>query len=294
MTEWESVNRLLWHEFFCCCCCCSVKASTYVGRTLHHRGQSLRLRGSGWSASTHLASHLWRRVGGWVARSDTGAAQAHISPSAMKTQRSWFTNTIKYLEEKKKEKLWSWIIRVGQLNALGRSTRLQSQTWATKYIQVWRRAGRLAPAGVLHVDRQTDVGRHAWWWQDSTGVDVWTGQKMDGWMDGGDGMKRHRRGEGWTDVGRAARPAGLKRNRVQVEKWRDVSGATLMSCWPQSARGLKGQRSQNWFFIFFFFLPNPHNPSGVSQREQTTCKVRDHQHERRKRLKCGFSCELSL
>lgn len=34
---------------------------------------------------------------------------------------------------------------------------------------------------------------------------------MDGWVDGGDGMKRHRRGEKRMDVGRVARPAGLKR-----------------------------------------------------------------------------------
>lgn len=148
--------------------------------------------------------------------------------------------------------------------------------WTTRYIQVWRHAGRLAPAGVLHVERQTDVGMHAWWWQDTTGADVWTGQKMDGWMDGGDGMKRHRRGERRTDVGRAARPAGLKRKRVQVEKWRDVSGATLVFSWPQSTVRLKGQSSQNWYVkihitILEFYrgnvpnAPKPGETTGVSQ-----------------------------
>lgn len=45
---------------------CSAEASTYLGRTLHRRGQSLRLQGSGWSESKRLASHLWRRAAAWL------------------------------------------------------------------------------------------------------------------------------------------------------------------------------------------------------------------------------------
>lgn len=135
----------------------------------------------------------------------------------------------------------------------------------TKYIQMWRHAGGWAPTRVLHLDRQTDAGTHAWWWQDTTGVDVWTGQKMAGRMEEGDGMKRHRWGERRTGVGRAAWPAGLKRNRVQVQKWRDVSGDTRIVRWPQSIMGLKGKFSQNEHF------PNPQNHCGVSQGGGTKC-----------------------
>lgn len=51
---------LLYHS------CAVMLVLTYVGRTLHHRGQSLRLRGSGWSENTHLALLLryerqWRK-----------------------------------------------------------------------------------------------------------------------------------------------------------------------------------------------------------------------------------------
>lgn len=67
----------------------------------------------------------------------------------------------------------------------------------TKIHTVCRHAGRLLPAGVLHVDRQTNVGMHARWWQHTTVADGWIVLKMDG----SDEMKRHRRRERRTDVG---------------------------------------------------------------------------------------------
>lgn len=134
--------------------------------------------------------------------------ERQISTSGTRMQRRWLTNTIKYLKEKNSE-AESYMrggLTCSEDQQSFRATFSHVTKWTTRYIQVWRHAGRLAPARVLHVERQTDVGMHAWWWQDTTGADVWTGQKMDGWMDGREWRD--------TDEGRDGRMWGELRGRL--------------------------------------------------------------------------------